>query len=68
MRTVPGNQLVLGEMACLTHRARAATVIAEADPEVPALELAYNTNGWPTARVRKKDDQGRPIQPVAVVY
>src|SRR5581483_6871224 len=37
-------------------------VVAEADPEVPALELGYDTNGWPTARVLKK------AQPVAVVY
>jgi Fe-S-cluster-containing hydrogenase component 2 len=62
LTTVKGNQLVLGEMACLTHRARNATVIAEADPEVPALELSYDSNGWPTARVLKK------AEPVAVVY
>src|SRR5262249_25159797 len=45
-----------------THRARSATVIAEADPEVPALELSYDSNGWPTARVLKK------AAPVAIVY
>lgn len=62
LTTVKGNQLVLGEMACLTHRARSATVVAEADPEVPALELSFDANGWPTARVLKKE------RPAAIVY
>ncbi|MEO2091071.1 MAG: cyclic nucleotide-binding domain-containing protein, partial [Gemmataceae bacterium] len=49
--TRPGNQLVIGEMACLTHQPRSATVVAEADPAVPALELVVDKYGWPAARV-----------------
>jgi len=60
VRTIPGHELVLGEMACLTHKARNATVIAEADPEVPNLELAM-VDGKPTAIVREGE-------PSVVVY
>jgi Fe-S-cluster-containing hydrogenase component 2/CRP-like cAMP-binding protein len=41
----------VGETACLTHQPHDATVIAEADPAVPALELAAGPDGWPAARV-----------------
>lgn len=60
--TRPGNQLVIGEMACLTHQPRTATVVAEADPSVPALELVADKYGWPIARVVP----GAP--PTAMVY
>lgn len=60
--TRAGNQLVIGEMACLTHRPRTATVVAEADPAVPALELVADKYGWPAVRVRPD------APPMAVVY
>jgi Fe-S-cluster-containing hydrogenase component 2/CRP-like cAMP-binding protein len=44
-RTLPGDQLVVGEMACLTHRPREATVVAEADaggPDVVVYEVTRN--------------------------
>ncbi|MBN9118120.1 MAG: cyclic nucleotide-binding domain-containing protein [Planctomycetes bacterium] len=60
--TRPGNQLVMGEMGCLTHQRRESTVVFEADPRVPALELVSAGSGWPVARVAA----GGP--PRAVVY
>jgi Fe-S-cluster-containing hydrogenase component 2/CRP-like cAMP-binding protein len=60
--TTPGNQLVFGEMACLTHQPHTTTVIVEADPAVPALELVPDSFGWPTARVVAG------AAPTAVVY
>ena len=35
-----GDELVLGEMACLTHRPRNATVVAVARPDNPRLDLS----------------------------
>jgi Fe-S-cluster-containing hydrogenase component 2/CRP-like cAMP-binding protein len=49
--TRSGTELIFGEMACISHRPRTATVIAEADPNVPALELISSSYGWPTVRV-----------------
>jgi Fe-S-cluster-containing hydrogenase component 2/CRP-like cAMP-binding protein len=48
VRVARGDELVLGEMACLTQRPRAATVVAVAPPDNPALALGYDRNGRPT--------------------
>ena len=62
IRTVPGDQLVLGEMACLTHHARTATVVAEADPDFPRLDLVDEGGGRYQAVVDLS------AEPTAVVY
>jgi Fe-S-cluster-containing hydrogenase component 2/CRP-like cAMP-binding protein len=49
-------------MACLTHQPHDATVVAAADPAVPALELVSDPYGWPAARVVA----GAP--PAVIVY
>jgi Fe-S-cluster-containing hydrogenase component 2 len=49
--TRPGNQLVMGEMGCLTHQRREGTVVFEVEPKVPGLELVSAGSGWPVARV-----------------
>lgn len=61
VRVASGDELVLGEMACLTHRQRGATVVAVAPPDNPRLELEADENGWPTAAA----DRSRPA-PVVV--
>jgi Fe-S-cluster-containing hydrogenase component 2/CRP-like cAMP-binding protein len=60
--TRPGNQLIMGEMACLTHQPRNATVVAEVDPTQPALELVTDAYGWPAARLVAD------VPPTVVVY
>lgn len=47
-----GDELVLGEMTCVTQRPRTATVIAVAEADSPELVLGYDANGWPTATRR----------------
>lgn len=49
-----GDELVLGEMTCVTQRPRTATVIAVAEPDNKELVLGYDENGWPTAKKGKK--------------
>lgn len=49
-RVARGDELVLGEMACLTNRPRAASVLAVADP-APRITLGTDENGWPTAAI-----------------
>ncbi len=49
IRIATGDELLLGEMTCLTHRPRTASVIAIAAPDNPSLELEVDENGWPTA-------------------
>ena len=47
VRVASGDELVLGEMTCLTQRPRTATVIGTAEHDSPKLELAADENGWP---------------------
>jgi Fe-S-cluster-containing hydrogenase component 2 len=47
IRIATGDELVLGEMTCLTHRPRTATVVAVAEPNNPSLTLGREKNGWP---------------------
>ncbi len=44
-----GDELVLGEMTCLTQRPRVATVIGIAEPDNPELTKGEDANGWTTA-------------------
>ncbi|MBA4066587.1 MAG: hypothetical protein C0501_23355 [Isosphaera sp.] len=46
-----GDELVLGEMACLTQRPRAATVVAVAEPDNPGIAVRVDENGWPVAQL-----------------
>ena len=61
VRSLPGNQLLLGEMACLTNTSRNASVVAEADPDVPGLRLVEEGG-----RARAVVDPD--AAPAAVVY
>jgi Fe-S-cluster-containing hydrogenase component 2 len=61
-RVASGDELVLGEMTCITQRPRTATVIGVAEQDNPKIELAYDENGWPTA-VKNNAERGP-----AVVY
>ena len=45
IRTAPGDELVLGEMACLTYRRRGASVRAVAPEDNPHLALAMGPSG-----------------------
>jgi len=45
IRTVPGDELVLGEMACLTFGRRSASVKAVAPKDNPTLSLAPDGDG-----------------------
>lgn len=56
IRAAAGNELVLGEMTCLTQRPRTATVVGVAAADTPELTLGYDENGWPTATA----DPARP--------
>ncbi|HEY1189194.1 MAG TPA: cyclic nucleotide-binding domain-containing protein, partial [Gemmata sp.] len=49
-----GNELVLGEMTCVTQRPRVATVIAVAEPDNPELVFGYDENRWPTVTPHPK--------------
>ncbi|VTT96703.1 cyclic nucleotide-binding protein : Cyclic nucleotide-binding domain (CNMP-BD) protein OS=Rhodopirellula sp. SWK7 GN=RRSWK_03149 PE=4 SV=1: Fer2_4: Fer4_9: cNMP_binding: Fer4_7 [Gemmataceae bacterium] len=49
VRVATGDELVLGEMTCLTHRPRTASVIAVADPNNPSLTLSSDAHGRYTA-------------------
>ncbi len=49
LRAASGDELVMGEMTCLTQRPRTATVIGVAELDNPELTLAYDENGWPMA-------------------
>lgn len=49
VRLATGDELVLGEMTCLTQRPRTASVVGVADENSPLLELGYDENGWPKA-------------------
>jgi Fe-S-cluster-containing hydrogenase component 2 len=60
IRAVPGDELVLGEMACITQRPRTATVIGVAEADNPLLELEYDENNWPMA-VRNTAETGPVI-------
>ena len=45
IRTAPGDELVLGEMACLTYRRRGASVKAVAPKDNPRITLATGPTG-----------------------
>jgi len=54
-RIASGDELVIGEMACLTQQARTASVVAVADPankqgkrNNPTLTIGVDENDWPT--------------------
>ncbi|MBY0459801.1 MAG: 4Fe-4S binding protein, partial [Gemmataceae bacterium] len=49
VRVASGDELILGEMTCVTQRPRAATVVGVADPDNRSLVLSYDENGWPVA-------------------
>ncbi len=49
LRIASGDELVLGEMTCLTQRPRTASVIGAAEPDNPELILSDDENGWPIA-------------------
>ena len=55
--TREGTEFVLGEMACLTHRPRTASIVALADPKHPGWELNDEGEAVPTSG-----------EPMAVVY
>src|SRR5262249_42609419 len=57
LRAASGDELVLGEMTCLTQRPRTATVIGVAEQDNPLIELGYDENGWPTA-IRNVSETG----------
>jgi Fe-S-cluster-containing hydrogenase component 2/CRP-like cAMP-binding protein len=54
VRIATGDELVLGEMTCLTHRPRTATVVAAAERDNPTLKLGKDANGWPVATLDRK--------------
>jgi Fe-S-cluster-containing hydrogenase component 2 len=58
---VTGDELVVGEMACLTQRPRGATVLAVAEADNPSIAFGADENGWPTAVL-----DGRTPGPVVV--
>ena len=49
IRTATGDELILGEMACLTNRTRTATVVAAVPADNPGIVWGHDENGWPTA-------------------
>jgi Fe-S-cluster-containing hydrogenase component 2 len=49
-----GNELVLGEMTCITQQPRTASVFAVAEADNPALTLGHDENGWPTVAADPK--------------
>jgi Fe-S-cluster-containing hydrogenase component 2 len=56
VRTATGDELVLGEMTCLTQRPRTASVVAIAAPNNPQLALRENADG--TSVVVKENAPG----------
>ena len=54
LRAASGDELVLGEMTCLTQRPRTATVVGIAEPDNAELVLSYDENGRPTATANPK--------------
>jgi len=49
LRIAAGDELVLGEMTCLTQRPRTATVVGAAELDNQRIDLTYDENGWPKA-------------------
>jgi Fe-S-cluster-containing hydrogenase component 2 len=49
VRVALGDELILGEMTCITQRPRVATVVAVAAPDNPRLRLARDEHGRPVA-------------------
>ncbi|MBP3957478.1 cyclic nucleotide-binding domain-containing protein [Gemmata sp. G18] len=49
VKVAMGNELVLGEMTCVTQRPRVASVIGVAEDDNRELVLGADENGWPTA-------------------
>ncbi len=47
LRVASGDELVMGEMACLTQQRRGATVVCVAELDNPKLALEYDENRWP---------------------
>jgi Fe-S-cluster-containing hydrogenase component 2/CRP-like cAMP-binding protein len=45
VRIATGDELVLGEMTCLSHRPRTATVVAVAEPHNPSMNLVRDRSG-----------------------
>ncbi|MFO0824443.1 MAG: cyclic nucleotide-binding domain-containing protein [Gemmataceae bacterium] len=62
VRVATGDELALGEMACLTHRPRNATIVAVAERTNPSLTLTKDASGRYSATL----DPSKPGP--AVVY
>ncbi|MBA4189550.1 MAG: hypothetical protein C0467_16315 [Planctomycetaceae bacterium] len=55
VRIATGDELVLGEMTCLTHRPRTATVVAVAERDNPSLTLTRDEHGRTSATLNRNN-------------
>ncbi|MCI0704925.1 MAG: cyclic nucleotide-binding domain-containing protein [Planctomycetia bacterium] len=62
LRIATGDELMVGELACLTQRPRTATVVAVADPDNPRLTLQTDDTG------RQKAVEDRSTPTPMIVY